>query len=231
MNSGYREGEMTTNAAAAREFENSLGLDGCLIGVKYTNEPDPRAARDRRLAACEAIGLVRGEHSVISLSAETCNCWGGRYFLGLGPALKEQIIKAMVDDHKIFASEQLARKFLDDVPPPSGRGGFVVVAPLSDMAGEPDLVLSVCNTRQASKIVSLLVYSGHKLSAHNLVSSTCTSLASPMVTGEAHMNFITDHGKDRVPSLASYDFIIAMPLSKFKDALANVPHAGAVTRP
>jgi len=221
------EGEIMTNQEAAREFEDSLGLDGCLIGVKYTNEPDPRADRDRKLAACEAIGLVRGEHAVINLSAETCNCTDGKYCLGLAPVPKEQIIKAMVDDHKMFASEQLARKFLDDVPPPRGRGNLVVVAPLSDMAGEPDLVLSVCNTRQANKIASLLVYSGHQLSTHNLVSSTCTSLASPLVTGEAHMNFITDHGKDRVPSFADYDLIVAMPFSKFKEALANIPHAGA----
>ena len=57
------------------------------------------------------------------------------------------------------------------------------------------------------------------------MNATCTSLASPLVTGEAHLNFITDHGRDSVPSLAAYDCIIAMPLSKFEEALANVPHA------
>ncbi|MGQ9545721.1 MAG: hypothetical protein ACUVTR_00935 [Dehalococcoidia bacterium] len=34
-----------TNQEPPREFEDSLGLDSCLIGVKYATKPDARADR------------------------------------------------------------------------------------------------------------------------------------------------------------------------------------------
>jgi uncharacterized protein (DUF169 family) len=216
-----------TNPEAAREFEDSLELDSCLIGVKYSEESDPRGDTERKLAACEAIDVVRREGVVVNLSSESCNCIGGKYYLGLAPVPREQIIRVVMDIHKMFASEQLARKFLDNVLPPRGRGNFVVMAPFSEMSGEPDLVLSICNAEQANRIVSLLMYSGQQQFTYNLVSAGCTSLANPLITGEIDMNFITDHARRRVPNFASYELILSMPLGKFKEALANIPHAGA----
>jgi uncharacterized protein (DUF169 family) len=221
------KGEIMTNEEAAREFEDSLGLDSCLIGVKYSEESDPRGDTERKLAACEAIDIVRRERVVVNLSPENCNCIGGKYYLGLAPVPREQIIRVVMDVHKMFASEQLAQEFLDNVLPPRGRGNFVVMAPFSEMSGEPDLVLSVCDAEQANRIVSLLMYSGQQPFTYNLVSAGCTSLANPLITGEIDMNFITDHARRRVPNFASYELIVAMPLSKFKEALANIPHAGA----
>jgi len=218
---------MMTNKEAAREFEDVLGLDSCLIGVRYSDQPDPKADTERKLAACEAVDVVRSERVAVNLSPETCNCIGGKYYLGLAPVPREQIIKVIMDVHKMFASEQLAQKFLDNIPPPRGRGKFVVTAPLSEMSGEPDLVLSICDARQANKIISLLMYSGQQPFTYNLVSAGCTSLANPLVTGEIDINFITDHARKRVPNFASYELIIAMPFSKFKEAVANIPHAGA----
>jgi uncharacterized protein (DUF169 family) len=216
-----------TNQEAAREFEDTLGLDSCLIGVKYSKESDPKGDTDRKFAPCEAIDAVRRERVVVNLSPENCNCIGGKYYLGLAPVPREQIIRVVMDVHKMFTSEQLAQKFLDSVPPPRGRGNFVVMAPLSEMSGEPDLVLSICNAEQANRIVSLLMYSGQQPFAYNLVSAGCTSLANPLITGEIDINFITDHTRRRVPNFASYELIISMPFGKFKEALANIPHAGA----
>jgi uncharacterized protein (DUF169 family) len=215
------------NQQAASEFEDSLGLDSCLIGVEYSEKPDPGGEAERKLAACEAMDVVRKEKVVVNLSAESCNCIGGKYYLGLAPVPREQIIRVVMDVHKMFASEQMAQKFLDNAPPPKGRGSFVVMAPLSDIAREPDLVLSICNANQANKIVSLLMYSGQQPFPYNLVSAGCTSLANPLVTGEIDINFITDHARRRVPNFASDELIISMPFSKFQEALANIPHAGA----
>ena len=216
-----------TNQEAAREFEDTLGLDSCLIGVKYSKESDPKGDTERKLAPCEAIDAVRREKVVVNLSPENCNCIGGKYYLGLAPVPREQILRVVMDVHKMFASEQLAQEFLDNVPPPRGRGNFVVMAPLSEMSGEPDLVLSICNAEQANRIVSLLMYSGQQPFAYNLVSAGCTSLANSMITGEIDINFITDHARRRVPNFASYELIISMPFGKFKEGLANIPHAGA----
>jgi uncharacterized protein (DUF169 family) len=216
-----------TNQEAAREFEDSLGLESCLIGVKYSQEADPRGDLERKLAACEAINVVRKERVVVNLSPENCNCIGGKYYLGLTPVPREQIIRVVMDIHKMFTSEQLAQKFLDSVPPPRKRGDFVVMAPLFDMYAEPDLILSICDARQANKIVSLLMYSGQQPFTYNLVSAGCTSLANPLVTGEIDINFITDHARRRVPNFASHELIMSMPFSKFNEALVNMPHAGA----
>jgi uncharacterized protein (DUF169 family) len=220
-------GKIMTNQKAAREFEDTLGLDSCLIGVRYSDEPDPKGDTERKLAACEAIDVVRKEKTVINLSPESCNCIGGKYYLGLAPVPREQIIRVVMDAHKMFASDQLAHKFLDNVLPPRGRGSFVVMAPFFEISEEPDLVLSVCNAEQANKIVSLLTYSGQRPFTYNLVSAGCTSLANPLITGEIDINFITDHARRRVPNFTSYELIISMPFNKFKEALANIPHAGA----
>jgi uncharacterized protein (DUF169 family) len=215
------------NKEATKMFENSLGLDSCLIGVKYCDKPDPRGDMERKLAACEAMDVVRRERAVVNLSPENCNCPGGKYYLGLAPVPREQIIRVVMDVHKMFASEQLAQKFLDNVPPPEGRGSFVVMAALPDMSGEPDLVVSICNATQANKIVSLLMYSGQQPFTYNLVSAGCTSLANPLVTGETDINFITDHARRRVPNFASHELIISMPFGKFQEAVANIPSADA----
>ena len=39
---------------AAKTFEDSLRLDSCLIGVKYSDKPDLSGDMERKLAACEA---------------------------------------------------------------------------------------------------------------------------------------------------------------------------------
>jgi uncharacterized protein (DUF169 family) len=221
------EGETMNNKEAAREFEDSLGLDSCPIGVKYSERPDPRGDMKRKLAACEAMDVVRRERVAVNLSPENCKCPGGKYYLGLAPVPREQIMRVIMDVHKMFASEQLARKFLDNVPPLEGRGSFVSMAPLYDMSGEPDLVLSICDARQANKIVSLLMYSGQQPFTYNLVSAGCTSLVNPLVTGETDINFITDHARRRVPNFASHELIMSMPFSKFQEALANIPNVGA----
>jgi len=102
-----------TNQEAAREFEDTLGLDSCLIGVKYSKESDPKGDTERKLAPCEAIDAVRREKVVVNLSPENCNCIGGKYYLGLAPVPREQILRVVMDVHKMFASEQLAQEFLD----------------------------------------------------------------------------------------------------------------------
>lgn len=218
---------MNNYQEAARELEDTLGLESCLIGVKYGDKPDLRGDTERRLAACEAIDVVRREKAVVNLSWESCNCIGGKYYLGLAAVPKEQIIRVVMDVHKMFASEQIAQRFLDNVPPPSGWGNVVVIARLSDMSVEPDLVLSVCNADQANRIVSLLMYSGLRPFTYNLVSAGCTSLAHSMVTGEVDINFITGHARRRVPNFAGHELIVAMPFKRFKEAVANLPYAGA----
>jgi uncharacterized protein (DUF169 family) len=221
---------MSNHQDAAKEFEDVLGLGSCLIGVKYDDNPDPRGDTGRKLAACEAVDVVRREKTVVNLSAENCNCVGGKYYLALAPVPQDQIIRVVMDVHKMFTSEELARQFLNSVPPPRGKGNFVIIAPLSEMSGEPDLVLSVCNAEQANRIVSLLMYSGLQPFTYNLVSAGCTSLANPLVTHEIDINFITDHARRRVPNFASDELIIAMPFDKFKEAVANILHAGAGRR-
>jgi uncharacterized protein (DUF169 family) len=218
---------MTDYQEAARQLEDALGLESCLIGVKYGVEPDARGDPARKLAACEAIDVVRREKAVVNLSSESCNCIGGKYYLGLAAVPKEQIIRVVMDVHKMFASQQMAQQFLDNVPPPSGQDNVVVMAPLSDMSVEPDLVLAVCNADQANRIVSLLMYSGLRPFTYNLVSAGCTSLSNSMVTGEIDIDFITDHTRRRVPNFAAHELIVAMPFGRFKEAVANLPYAGA----
>jgi len=208
---------MSNHQYAAKEFEDVLSLGSCLIGVKYDDKPDPRGDTGRQLAACEAVDVVRREKAVVNLSAENCNCIGGKYYLGLAPVPQDQVIKVVMDVHKMFASEELARQFLNNVPPPSGKGNFVIIAPLAEMSDEPAVVLFVCNAEQANKIVSLLMYSGLQPFTYNLVSAGCTSLANPLVTHEIDINFITDHARRRVPNFASDELIIAMPFDKFKE--------------
>jgi len=221
---------MSNHQDAAKELEDVLSLGSCLIGVKYDDKPDSRGDTSRKLAACEAVDVVRREKVVINLSAENCNCIGGKYYLGLAPVPQDQVIKVVMDVHKMFASEELARQFLNNVPPPSGKGNVVIMAPLAEMSDEPAVVVFVCNAEQANKIVSLLMYSGLQPFTYNLVSAGCTSLANPLVTNEIDINFITDHARRRVPNFAGDELIIAMPFDKFKEAVANVPHAGAGRR-
>lgn len=68
---------MTDYQEAARQLEDTLGLESCLIGVKYGDKPDPRGNTGRKLAACEAIDVARREKAVVNLSSESCNCIGG----------------------------------------------------------------------------------------------------------------------------------------------------------
>jgi uncharacterized protein (DUF169 family) len=218
---------MNNYKEAAKDLEDVLGLATCLIGVKYCDEPDLRGDPERKLAACEAIDAVRREKSVVNLSSESCNCIGGKYYLGLAAVPKEQIVRVVMDVHKMFASEQMAQRFLDNVAPPSGRGSVVVMAPLLDMSAEPDLVISVCDANQANRIVSLLMYSGLRPFTYNLVSAGCTSLANSIVTGEIDINFITAHARRRVPNFGAHELIVAMPLDRFHEAVASLPHAGA----
>jgi uncharacterized protein (DUF169 family) len=71
------------------------------------------------------------------------------------------------------------------------------------------------------------MYSGLRPFTYNLVSAGCTSLAHSMVTGEVDINFVTGHARRRVPNFAGHELIVAMPFKRFKEAVANLPYAGA----
>jgi hypothetical protein len=55
------EGKIMTNQEAAREFEDTLGLDSCLIGVKYSKESDPKGETEKNLLLVKLLMSSEGK--------------------------------------------------------------------------------------------------------------------------------------------------------------------------
>lgn len=212
----------------AREFAETLALESSLVAVRYQDQPHPVGDSERKLSPCEAIDAARREDVILNLSADNCSCPGGKHYLGLESMPEQTLLKVLTDVHKIFASDDLAKDFMQHAPsPPLGRGKYVLIAPLPKMDLDPDLVLALCNAEQAGRIVSLAMYSGLRPFPYYLVGAGCTSLANALVTDDIDINFITEHARRRVRDFATNELIISMPYHRFKSALANIPFSGS----
>jgi len=219
---------MTSYKEMAQEFAGTLALESSLVAVRYQDKPHPAGDSERKLAPCEAIDVARREDVILNLSTANCSCPGGKHYLGLEPMPEQMLLKVLVEVHKLFASEDLAKDFMQEAPnPPPSQGKYVVIAPLSKMESDPDLVLALCNPEQAGRIVSLAMYSGLRPFRYHLVGAGCISLSNALVTDEIDINFITDHARRRVRNFGSNELIISLPYRRFTSALANIPSSGS----
>ncbi len=217
-------------AACSRMLREALGLKGSPVAIAYSNSPIP-GAEDGRYRACGAILAARDGRS-INLTSENCDCKGGIYHLGLGPA-REGLEAFLVYEERLFSSLAVARRMTHGVrkeaPPPFGLAKFVAFHPLERAESAPDLVLFLCNPEQACRIVALAGFDDGSLPKANLGGALCWSaITYPLMTGNLNVS-LGDIAARRAEGYDPGELIVSVPIHKIPHIIGNIDRCIAGT--
>ena len=168
-----------------------LGLDNPPVGVKYSSKPLRGIPKlDKKMSLCEMLRAAFEGNSFYA-AAKYHACEAGLHVLGQNEIAEQYLSGAFGAGLEVFRDKRTARKLYEYIPRiPEGAVKYVVLAPLSRMAFDPDLLIILADTRQAEILLRAVSYGTGEM-WHSRYSSAigCAWLfAYPHLNGE--INFI-----------------------------------------
>ena len=212
--------------AQSKKIVDLLGLKWAPIAGKFTVKTKKTKETLRKISICDAIDVVRREGLTVGLTKENCVCPGGRHFTGLQILPSETIASALTKKgHRIYATMNAAIASINKQPQPVSRGNCLVLAPLTKFKTAPHVVFLFANPTQADRILGLIAFRGAEPFMHYPASSICSTITNVPAKGRPEINLISTFERQQ-NKWSQDEFIVAMTLKDFEEAVKNIPHSG-----
>jgi uncharacterized protein (DUF169 family) len=219
----------------ADELRDLLGLDGSPVAVTFSMDPASGALKGKH-RVCDALIKAR-DGAVIDLSASTSACGGGTSYLGLrerprGGDEERALKDFLVNGEKLYCSvATFYRAQALSTPPPLGMADHVILSPLENAALRPDLVLFICNSEQASRLVQLDMYETGIPPKIEMSGATChQAIGYPASTGELNVS-VMDFTSRRIKGYKPSDLIVSVPYHRLLGIMRSIDHCTAGRAP
>ena len=212
--------------AQSKKIVDLLGLKWAPIAGKFTVNAKKAKETLRKISICDAIDVVRREGLTVGLNKENCVCPGGRHFTGLQILPSETIASALTKKgHRIYATMNAAIASINKQPQPVSRGNYLVLAPLAKFKTAPDVVFLFVNPAQADRILGLIAFRGAEPFMYYPASSICSTITNVLAKGRPEINLISTFERQQ-NKWSQDEFIVAMTLKDFEEAVKNIPDSG-----
>jgi len=211
--------------AWADEIRELLDLEGKPVAITYSMNP-PSTPTSGKHRVCDAFLRAR-DGEVIDLTVSTSACQGGTWHLGLGERPKGEGDKALkdflVNGEKLYCSiAAFHRAQTLTAAPPLGLAEHVVLSPLGKAEFRPDIILFICNAKQACRLVTLDSYCTGIPPRVEMSGSTChQAVAYPVVTGELNVSLM-DYTSRRIPGYKPEDLLVSIPYHRFLGVMRSI---------
>jgi len=208
--------------AEARKIVEVLGLRWKPIAGKFTSKAGIGYST-RKLSVCEALDVAKTEETVLILSKENCNCFGGKHFTGMEIIPLENIASVLsTNHHKVAESKEVALTSLRKQPQPVKRGDFLTLGPLEKFETEPDIIFLFANPAQADRMLGLASFKGAQPFTYYPASNICSTITNVLAKNKPEINLIAMFER-KARKWSPNELILAMPLKDFKEAVENIP--------
>jgi uncharacterized protein (DUF169 family) len=197
-----------------KEVSDYLGLRYPPVAVSYRSEPDLGGKLTKRFG-CNAIRQAfRGK--VINLDRKSASCPGAVHWLGFDD-YRPGLVSFLTHGEKLFATEELAEKWFDSIPPPrKAPAPYLVLKPLDQEEGEPELVLLLTDAHQVHRIHSILNFREATLMIPQYFSALCQgAVANPISLSRPSITFPETMGKE-MGGFKEDEIIFSLPLAYFR---------------
>jgi len=197
-----------------REIKEYLGLKNSPVAVSYRENPDPEGNSARRFG-CNAINQAfKGR--VVNLKRDSISCPGAVHWYGFAD-FRPGLSLFLTHGEKLFASEEVAGKWFDHIPPPRpAPAEYLVMKPLEREENDPELVLLLVNSHQAHRVHSIINFREGTLMIPHYYAAICQgAVGNPISLGKPTVTFPETVGKE-FGGFADGDIIFSLPLSYFR---------------
>ncbi|ABK14396.1 MAG: DUF169 domain-containing protein [Methanothrix sp.] len=205
-------------------LKSTLGLDSEPVGVVlFKSEEDiPKDLKEIEspLPYCGMVQRARrGE--VLFARSDKHACRGGAAGIGLH-AFPDNIVQGKLYFSKLnkCATPTVGQRIVSNLPKiPAGSTVATLVAPLSKLNMNPDVVIFVGNALQARRIVQAVLYRrGGRMNLDTAgIQSFCVdATASPILKGDVNVSLGCD-GSAKKTGLTDNDVVVGIPFEMLED--------------
>jgi uncharacterized protein (DUF169 family) len=203
-----------------------VGLNWTPIAGKFSVHNKEGADSALKLSICEALNLVKRDNVILCLSKENCVCIGGKHFTGLEIVPIETLAPALTTKkHRVYESTETALASIRKQPQPVERGDCLILGPHEKFDSDPDLAFLFVNPAQSDKVLGLISFRGAEPFMYYPASSICSTITNVLAKAQPEINLISTFER-RGGNWSPNEFLLAMPLKDFEEAVKNIPNSG-----
>lgn len=212
-------------ADLSKRMKKTLDLDSSPVAVTFSIEP-PEGVEEmtEELRLCQMLDKARLLGESFYTTAANHRCDGGASSCGL-KAMGDRVKTGefLSENLHLFGSRRAARRFSAANPRIEyGTVRVVTFSPLEKALTAPDIVVLVCNPRQAMEIAEASAYETGGRAAGLTGPPICSSIvAAPFLTGEVVYS-LGDTGVRKYMRVRDEDVFVGIPAELLANVLENL---------
>lgn len=216
----------------AETLKQTFGLQLHPVGVRILEkELSELPLKNTRI--CRGIlDAAKGES--LQVGKKNNACFGAAWHLGFVQLKDEKIIKMIknfvVEGEKLFCSYPALDNLISQMTPVEfSPERFFLLAPLEEMALEPELVVFVCNPAQACRLLTMVTFLDGKMPKIKIGGPTCRLiLIEPILTGETNISFY-DYTSRKMCNVDADKLLVSIPYKLIPSIVENIDKCTAGT--
>jgi uncharacterized protein (DUF169 family) len=211
-------------AELSARMTKRLGLESFPIAISFSiDAPEGVEQMRDRARLCQMLDRVRFDGKSFYTVSECHECDGGANSCGLRMMSESRKTGEFLVKLGLFGSKRAARRFLSSNPRiESGTVQVVSFSPLDKAQFEPDVVVLVCNAKQAMQIAEASAYESGKRITGLTGPPICSAVvAAPFLTGEVIYS-LGDAGARKYMKLKDEDMFIGLPVELLSGIVENL---------
>ncbi len=209
----------------SRILKEVLELENEPVAVAFTNQRIEGSPE--RISMCKALKEAsEGKDWVID--PENSACPGGTWHCGLGEvpsgAQKRRLQNFLTRGEKLFHSIAVFERMMKlSSPAPSGLSDRIFMGPLYSAPLRPDIVLFLCNSDQACRIITLDSYWDGIPPKTELTGALCHSAISyPVISGQTNLT-VGDWTARRHQNYGKDILFVSVPYERINNLIKSIP--------
>jgi len=195
-----------------------IQMKGHPICVKYCNKTEEELyelCKEKKQLLCQSIQDTRYGEKIL-VTAESNQCRGGSYFVGLLP-YNNNLLHFWTNIEKTHQNKSACINFIEELEPiPDKVGDAITLIPAQECTEEPDLVLFVCQPDSLAKLLGIYNYAMGKEGKILTYTAACSAaIGVPMGKNDLHVSFI-DNSARYLAEFAKDELIVTVPYSQIE---------------
>jgi len=157
--------------------------------------------------------------------SEDQTCFSGLNILGIRKIPLEERVRFLFEEEHIFESREICRKVMGrTICVNQQMGDIIYFAPVKKALTKPDVVLVICNPKQAMDILYASIYTSDVYKAETpfgFAAACSGAVAQPIETGEVSFS-LSDHGARKCMGMKTCELLVGIPGGKFLKIVRNL---------
>ncbi len=212
------------------EIKEAINMAGSPVAIKLVkpgeNIPEGYEKPDEKVRHCQYVADASRDGKMYVTSLEDHLCKGGAAALGLG-ALSEKLRSGEFYFSRLghFKTLEAAKKTIDNIAfLPANSVKKVLYAPLEKANFEPDVIIFLCNPKQAMVLTQSLLYTeGGKMSPEfSGKQSICSDAVARVITNDAPNITVGCSGSRKYAKIDDSKMILSIPGKNLNDLMEGL---------